>query len=138
MDEKAQLEQQWAERESRLVAKEEELSRLKAQVEAFPAQLQQAIEATEKTVTEHLQWKYDYEVRLAQKEVEGERRLYQQTISALETKINQQVQHIKELTEKNNQAGAQVQDIAVKAIEGASRRFYAPNYIEKAVELTKG
>ena len=55
-------------------------------------------------------------------------------IVALEMKISQQDQQIQALTEKANQAGVQVQDIAVKAIEGASRQRFYPPYSEKSTE----
>ncbi len=63
--------------------------------------MQQAIVDTEKSVTDRLHFKYDYEIKLAQKEVEGERKLSQQMITTLEAKIKQQEQQIKELTEKS-------------------------------------
>ncbi len=61
-------------------------------------------------------------------------------ISALESKIGQHEKLIKELTEKANHAGLQVQEIAVKAIDGASRqRFYSPYpQQEKMTEAVKG
>ena len=39
-------------------------------------ELQKAIQETDKSVTERLKFKYDYETKLAQKEVEGDRKLY--------------------------------------------------------------
>jgi hypothetical protein len=137
IDKKTALEKQFAEREASIAAKENEFEQLKKQSEAFPVQLQKAIAETEKTITERLQFKYDYEAKLGQKEVEGERKLHQQTISALEIKIVQQDKLIKELTDKANFSGNQVQEIALKAIDGASRqRFYSP-YPEKSTETSK-
>lgn len=108
-DRKLLFEKEFSERESNLLTKEHELMDLRAKAEEFPQKLQEAIAKTEKTNTERLQFKYDYEVKLTQKEVEGERKLHQQMIAALESKIAQQEQQIKTLTDKANQAGLQVQ-----------------------------
>jgi predicted DsbA family dithiol-disulfide isomerase len=54
------------------------------------------------------------------KETEGERRLSQQVIASLEARIKEQEEQIRQLTQRANEAGLQVQSIAVKAIEGAS------------------
>lgn len=139
VDKKLMFEKEFAERESIIVAKEQELENLKIKAEEFPKKLQEAINDTEKTVTERLKLKYDYEAKLSQKEVEGERKLHQQMIAALENKITQQDQQIKALTEKANHAGTQVQEIAVKAIEGASRQgFHYSSQGEKPGEPSKG
>jgi hypothetical protein len=140
VDQKLAFEKAFTEREANILAKEQELESLKMKVEEFPKKMQEAIQETEKTITEHLKFKYDYEVKLTQKEVEGERKLHQQMIAALENKIAQQEQHIQALTEKANHAGIQVQEIAVKAIEGASsvrQGFYPSHSSEKNSELTK-
>lgn len=120
-----------------LLIKEQELQDLRAQAEAAPVKLQQAIIDTEKAVTERLHFKYDYEIKLAQKEVEGDKKLYAQMVNSLETKIKQQEQQIKELTEKTNSAGLQVQQIAVKAIESASGQRFCYTNNDKIVEPNK-
>lgn len=131
------LEKDFEEREEKLITQEQEFKVLKEKAEKFPAELQKAIQETEKSVTERLKFKYDYESKLTQKEVEGERKLYQQMISALEAKVNQLETQVKHLADKTNQANLQVQDIAVKAIEGASHQRYIGSYLEKSMEQTK-
>jgi hypothetical protein len=136
-DRRVLLEQEFAKREGNILAKEQELQSLRVQAEEAPKKLQQAIVDTEKSVTDRLRFKYDYEVKLAQKEVEGERKLSQQMITTLEAKIKQQEQQIKELTEKTNHAGLQVQQIAVKAIESTSGQRFCHLSNDKIVETTK-
>jgi hypothetical protein len=137
-DKKESLEKNFKEREANIVLKEQEWQNLQGQVETFPAKLQQEVEAVEKAVTDRLQFEHQYRVKLTQKEVEGERKLHQQMIAALEAKIAQQEQQITALTEKASYAGQQVQEIAVKAIEGASRQIsYSPSYMEKSNETVK-
>ncbi|MCC5792251.1 MAG: hypothetical protein JJT82_06565 [Legionellaceae bacterium] len=131
------LEQEFAERAEKIAAQEQEFHVLKEKAEKFPAQLQQAIEDTRHSVTEHLTFKFDYESKLAQKEVEGERKLYQQTITALEAKVAHLEAQVANLADKTNQANLQVQDIAVKAIEGASRQRFAPAYSDKTLDSMK-
>lgn len=128
LDKRNSLEQEFSKREADILAKEEEVQSLRLQVAEAPKKLQQAVQDAEKLVTEKLLFKYEHESKLLQKEVEGERKLHQQMIGALEIKIKQQELLIKELTEKANHAGLQVQQIAVKAIESASgQRFCYPN-----------
>jgi hypothetical protein len=121
LEEKRQaLEKAWAEREAALSARENELADLKARVESFPAALDKAVRETEKTVTERLQFIAKHEAEMLAKETAGERKLSQQTIASLEAKIKEQEEQIRQLSQKANEAGLQVQSIAIKAIEGAS------------------
>jgi hypothetical protein len=54
------------------------------------------------------------------KETEGERKLNQQTVASLQAKIKEQEEQIHQLTRRADDAGTQVQNIAVRAIEGAA------------------
>lgn len=119
-EKKAALEKEFAEREASLSSREDEFEELKAKVESFPKELEKAIKDTEKTVAERLSFTYKHGAELASKEIEGERKLYQQKVAALEAKIKEQEDLVKQLTQKANEAGLQVQNIAIKAIEGAS------------------
>jgi hypothetical protein len=119
-EKKAAFEKEFIERESSLSAREKELAELKARVDLFPKELEKAIKDAEKSVTERLNFTHSHEAELASKEIEGDRKLYQQKIAALESKIGEQDDLIKQLTQKANEAGLQVQSIAIKAIEGAS------------------
>ena len=115
-----ELEKSWSERESALAAREQELASLRQRVEAFPHELDQAVVAAEQAITDKLEFKYSYEAQMLAKENEGEKKLSQQIIASLQAKIKEQDEHIRQLTQKANEAGLQVQNIAVKAIEGAS------------------
>ena len=90
-------------------ARENEFAELKARVESFQKELDKAVKDAEKAVSERLTFTYKHEAELASKEIEGERKLYQQKVSALETKIKEQDDLIKQLTQKANEAGLQVQ-----------------------------
>lgn len=119
-DRRLALERSWNEREGAMAAREKELADLKARVESFPKELEKAVRDMEKTVTERLEFKHRHEAEMHTKETEGERRLNQQIIASLEAKIKEQDEQVRQLTQRANDAGLQVQSIAVKAIEGAS------------------
>lgn len=108
------------EREARLKTKEIEFEDLRTQVADFPQKLEREIKNCEEQITTKLTAQYQYETNLKAKEYDGELKLLKQTIAALELKIKEKDTLIEQLTQKTNQATLQIQDIAVKAIEGAS------------------
>ena len=124
-EKKTALEKEFAERETIISAREKEFDELKLRVESFQKELDKAVKDAEKDVTERLTFTYKHEAELTSKEIEGERKLYQQKVVALETKIKEQDDLIKQLTQKANEAGLQVQNIAIKAIEGATQQRHA-------------
>lgn len=123
----ADFEQTFAERERALISQENELKELRQKTQNFPKELQKSVQDAEQAVVARLEFKYQHEAQLAAKEMEGERKLHQHVVGALEAKIKQQDEHVKQLTDKTNQAGIQVQEIAVKAIEGAARQRWVLN-----------
>jgi hypothetical protein len=124
-DKRAALEKELSERESLIAAKEKEFVELRAKVEQFPKTLENTIKETEKSVIEKLEFKYKHQAELSHKEIDGERNLNKQVVQSLENKIKEQSEQIKQLTQKANESGQQVQTIALKAIEGASsQRMY--------------
>jgi hypothetical protein len=114
------VENELSEREATVASKEKELEELGLKVGAFPKELDRALKETEKSVSEKIELKYKYQTDLAAKEIEGDRKLSKQIIDTLEGKIKEQEEQIKQLTQKADDSVAQVQKIAVKAIEGAS------------------
>lgn len=79
-----------------------------------------AIDKTKIETEEAVKKQYQFEMQLSQKELEGEKRLYEQKVSSFLEKIKEQDNLIKTLTARVDQSGKQVQDIAIKAVEGAS------------------
>jgi hypothetical protein len=119
-EKKTRVEKDLAERESILSSRENEWEDLRARVGLFPAELDKAVKETEKNLTERLELKYKYHAELSSKETEGEKKLNKQTIAALERRIAEQEDQIRQLTQKADDSVQQVQTIAIKAIEGAS------------------
>lgn len=136
-EKKSAVEKDLKERDAVITGKEKEYEELKTKVEAFSKELEKAVKDTEKTVIEKLEIKYKHGATLAAKEIEGERKLYKQTIEALENKIKDQEVQIRQLTQKINESGRQVQDIAIKAIESSShQKVISMNYEKRPQEET--
>jgi hypothetical protein len=64
---------------------------------------------------------YKHQSEMLKIEIEGERKLHQQAVAALQTKIQEKDTLIAQLTQKTNDSSQQVQDISLKAIDGASK-----------------
>lgn len=107
-------------REDQIADKEKELEALREQVSQFPEKLQEIIAKAKLETEEIVKKQYQFEMELSQKELEGEKRLYEQKVTSFLEKIKEQDSLIKTLTARVDQSGKQVQDIAVKAVEGAS------------------
>ncbi len=136
-EKKAAVEKELAERETAITSKEKEFAELKAKVDTFPVELERVKKETEKLVTERIEFTYKHDVELSAKEIDGDRKLNKQIIVSLEAKIKEQEELIKQLTLKTNEAGLQVQAIAIKAIEVASsQRAYISTH-EKTSESSK-
>ena len=120
-DKKVQFEKEVAARELNLKNAEAELAELRKNNAEFPAKLEKALKDKESEVTKQLQTKQGFDVQLMVKQSEADIRLKDQTIASLQEKIKEQHVQLKEYTEKANRAEANVKDIAVKAIENASK-----------------
>lgn len=118
--------------ESRLI----EIETLNEQVQRFPEEIARSVERTTQEVTEKLTTQHNFSVTLKAKEIEGEKKLYLQTIASLEAKVKGQEAVISQLTQKANDASEQVQTIACKALEASSQRLSYLSYGEKPQEFT--
>ncbi|NWG13803.1 MAG: hypothetical protein HXY20_09740 [Acidobacteria bacterium] len=114
------LEKSWQQREAALKEREEELARLRAEVEAFPARLKKEIEAAVRDSVRAAEQRYEQQMVLLKKDAESEKRLAELQIKSLQETVARQSTEIESLQRQVEDAKRQVQDIAVKAIEGAS------------------
>ncbi len=136
-EKKTVFEKSCAEREASIKAREAELFDLREKVTSFPVTLETSVKEVEKNTAERLQSKYQYEANLKIKETEGETKLLKQMITTLDMKIKEKDGLIEQLTQKSNQATLQIQDIAVKAIEGASMSRNFQNLFSRQTETDK-
>ncbi len=113
-------EKELTEREAVVVAQETELADLKAQVDAFPKELETAVAAAEKEIVEQTKKEALQNANLIGKETEGALKLAEQKIKTLEETVAKQNAQINTLSKQLQDATSQVQGIALKAIEGAS------------------
>lgn len=120
-EQKASFEKEIKERELQIKTSEDELSTLRKQSEAFPKELGSKIKEAEDAVRKELSTKYNFEKELFAKDVDGQLKLKDKTITSLEAKIKEQDTLIKQTGLKADTAEKTVKDIAIKAIESASK-----------------
>lgn len=117
---KQEQEKLWTEREKAIAEQEKKFEELKAKVESFEKDKEAAIKKAkeEGKFIAHSQVKVKAD--LQNKELEGSKRFYELRIQSLEQTIPHQEARIQNLSKQLDAALRQVQDLAVKAIEGAS------------------
>lgn len=118
-DKKIAFDKEMAERETDVLANENELKELRSKAANFPKELDAAVVSTEKLVSERLSREFKFEKELNAKQNEGELKLKDQTIGTLQSKIKDIEASLKELSNKTSIAEATSKDIAMKAIESA-------------------
>lgn len=131
------IEKQWAEREKVISEQEQQFAEFKAKVEAFPKEKEAAI----KKATEEGRGIAHYQAKvksdLFAKDVEGQKRFYEQRLQSLEQTITNQEARIQNLSKQLESALKQVQDLAVKAIEGSANANSYQAVKEIALEQAK-
>ncbi len=115
-----QLEKVLADRQRTLAAAEAELQSLRARAEQFPSELDQAVTRAVEETTARLDRERKYATDLLQKESAGERNVLLSRIESMEQTIEKQAEQIAKLSRQLEHSYGQIQDIAVKAIEGPS------------------
>ena len=134
---KTEQEKDWKEREEEIAKREKESAEAKQKVEEHEAEL----EKNKKEGKENGQRIGHYNAKVASdlrsKEIEGERRNYQLQIEALDRTIENQNTRIDKLSQQLDAALKQVQDLAVKAIEGTANRNAFDAVKEIANDLAK-
>ncbi len=130
-------EKQWQEKEETIAKKEAEYATAKQKVTEFEEQLKAKVKqgAEEGKGIGTYQGKVKSDLR--NKEIQGEKQNYQLRIQALESTIENQEARIHKLSEQLDMAQRQVQDLAVKAIEGSSNRKSFEAMKEIAMEQAK-
>ena len=117
-----QIEQQWQQKEAEIAEQEQEYAAAAAKVKAFESQLNSKI----KQGTEEGKGIAIYQAKtkadLRDREIEGEKQNYQLQIESLEQTIKHQATRISKLSQQLDSSLQQVQDLAVKAIEGTANR----------------
>jgi hypothetical protein len=131
------LEKSWREREAALKSSEEDLQRLRKDAAEFPSRLQQESERAATEAVRATEQKFEQRMLLLGKDSEGEKRLADLRIKALEESLARQSAQMAALEKQLEEAKRQVQEIAVKAIEGASGAKALSHINEIAMEQAK-
>jgi hypothetical protein len=131
------LEKSWQQREAALKEREEEAARLKSESEAFPGRLEKACAQAAAEATRATTQKFEQQILLLKKESEAEKRLAELQIKTLEDTLARQSAQTAALQKQLDEAKQQVQEIAVKAIEGASGAKTLAHINQIAMEQAK-
>jgi hypothetical protein len=131
------LEKSWQQREAVLKEREEELARLKSECETFPGRLEKACAQAAAEATRASTQKFEQQILLLKKESEAEKRLAELQIKTLEDTLTRQSAQTAALQKQLDEAKQQVQEIAVKAIEGASGARTLAHVNQIAMEQAK-
>ncbi len=131
------LERSWQQREAALKEQEEELAQLRKDAQTFPQKLQKEMDRAAAEAARQTEARFEQQMLILKKDAEAEARLAQLRIKALEDTLAQQTALITSLQKQLDEAKQQVQDIAVKAIEGASGARALAHVNQIAIEQAK-
>lgn len=115
-----QSDRQFAEREQSLAQQEQELADLRVRVAMFPKELEKSVAAEIKAAVDKQQLEAKYRLELLHKELEGEKNVQMTKIASLEAVVKEQAARIAKLNDQIEKSYSQVQDIALKAVEGSA------------------
>jgi hypothetical protein len=131
------LEKSWKQREAALKEQEEELSRLHKESADFPARLQKEAAAAAAQARIETEVRLEQQALVLRKDAEAEQRIGELRVKTLEELVARQQAQIAALERQLADAKQQVQDIAVKAIEGASGAKALSHINQIAMEQAK-
>lgn len=119
LDEARQAQEKaWEEREKALAEREKEYFDLKAKVEAFPGEKEAQIKRGKEIGRNIALAQTKAQAELRQQEIDGQTQRYELQVQGLETTIGDRETRIAKLTQQLDATLKQVQELAVKAIEG--------------------
>lgn len=130
-------EKQWAEREKVIAEREKQFEDLKLKVEALPKDWETAIKKAKEEGKGIAHYQAKVKADLAAKDVEGSKRFYELRIQSLQETLQNQETRIQNLSKQLDSALKQVQDLAVKAIEGTANANSFQAVREIAIEQAK-
>ena len=121
-DTRQALEQQWQQQEAKIAKQEQEHVAAQERVAAFEEQLKAKIKQGREEGKGIGTYQAKVKADLRTKEIEGEQQNYELKIESLEQTIRHQATRINKLSQQLDSSLQQVQDLAVKAIEGTANR----------------
>jgi len=115
-----QVEQELTNREQVLAEQEKEIEELRKKVSGFPIELENAVNKTLKDAKEKFTKEFESQKLLLVKEKDGERNVLRARIDSLDKSLQEKSGQIVQLSGQLEKSYGQVQDIAVKSIEGSA------------------
>jgi DNA polymerase III epsilon subunit-like protein len=131
------LEKSWQQRQAALKEQEEEVARLRKEAAEFPATLQKETDRAAKQAAQAARQESEQKILLMQKEAEADRRVADLRIKTAEEANTRLVSQVADLQKQAEEAKRQVQEIALRAIEGASGAKALAHVNEIAIEQAK-
>jgi len=119
-EQRVKADQEIEERQRTMTTREAEMKDLQVQVERFPKELAAATKQAEQAARSDAQKQAALDARLVKMETDAERNITALKIAGLEDLGKRQAAQLETLTKQLSAAQAQVQAMAVKAIEGAA------------------
>ncbi len=132
-----QLDKTWHQREAALRQTEQETESLRQQVAQFPDRLKAEVDRAAADAVRTAQATSQQEMVLLKKDSDTEKRVSEMRVKTLEELVARQSSQIEALEKQLTEAKQQVQDIAVKAIEGASGSRTLSHINQIAMEQAK-
>jgi chromosome segregation ATPase len=117
---RAKADQEIEERQRTIAARESELKELQTKVDRFPQELATATKQAEQAARSEAQKQAALDAKLVKMEMEADKNVTALKIAGLEDLVKRLASQIESLTKQLSAAQAQVQAMAVKAIEGAA------------------
>lgn len=134
---KQEQQKQWTEREKAISEREKQFDELKSKVDAFEKDKEAAIKKAKEEGKGIANYQVKVKADLQNKELEGNKHFYELRIQSLEQAIQSSEIRIQNLSKQLDAALKQVQDLAVKAIEGAANISSYQAFKEIAMEQAK-
>ena len=128
---------EWAEREKQIAEQEKQFADLKSKVEAMDQQREAALKKAKEEGKGIAHYQAKVKSDLKAKEIEGQKQIYELRLSSLQDTIQTQEARTQNLSQQLDVALKQVQDLAVKAIEGTSNLNQSQVLREIALEQAK-
>lgn len=132
-----ELQKSWQQREEVLKTREVEYAEMKNQISGFDQRLKAEIEKNRLEAVKETEQKYQQQILVLKKDAESDKKLAELKIASLEEKVIQLTQQIIASQAELINAKKQVQDIAEKAIEGASGSRTLAHINQIAMEQAK-
>lgn len=127
----------WAEREQQLAAEDALHAEFKAKFDELPQRLEAAVKRAKAEGVGIASAQAKVKADLLAKEIDGDKRVFELRVKSLEATIKERAQQIESLSAQLSAALKQSQDLAIKAIEGASNSSTFQAVKEIALEQAK-